>query len=177
MTAERTNIVICPQCGAENIEGTDTCENCLQDLRTVDVPDTVRVGSRSDFLDPIVDLRVAPPRTVPVSATTGEAVGMLRDSSAGAVVVMDDDLIVGIFTERDLLKKVAGISGTFERPVTDFMTPDPVVLREDDTAATALNKMGVGGFRHIPVVHEGKLAGVLSGRDVMNWLITKYLNG
>lgn len=176
MTVERTNIVICPQCGAENIEGTDTCENCLQDLRTLDVPETVQTGSRSEFLDPIATLRLGPAHTVPITASTHETVAVLRESSSGAVVVVDEGRIVGIFTERDLLKKVAGLPGTFEQPITAFMTPDPVVLRGDDTAAAAVNKMGVGGFRHIPVVNEGKLVGILSGRDVMRWLITRYFN-
>ncbi len=174
MTIERTNMVICPSCGAENIEGTDTCENCLSDLRTVDVPDSVRVASGSDFLEPISSLRIRPARTVTPETPMAEVVRELQRESSGAVVVVENEQIVGIFTERDLLKKVAGYPDRLRDSVAHYMTPDPVVLRDGDTVAAALNKMGDGGFRHIPYTREGKLVGMLTARDVLNWLMSKY---
>ena len=174
MTPDRTNIVICPSCGAENIEGTDTCENCLMDLRTSDVPETGRIASRSDLLTPIANLRLHPARIVGPGATVGEAIGQMRAESAEAVVVVEGERIVGIFTERDVLKKVGSHKDRLDLPVTEFMTPDPVILREEDTIATALNKMGDGGFRHIPYTREGTLMGIVTGRDVMNWVMSRY---
>jgi CBS domain-containing protein len=56
------------------------------------------------------------------------------------------------------------------------MTPDPVVLREDDTMAFALNKMGDGGFRHVPVVRDGELVGMITVRDIMNWVLGRYFD-
>jgi CBS domain-containing protein len=56
------------------------------------------------------------------------------------------------------------------------MTPDPVVLRDDDTMAMALNKMGDGGFRHIPIVKSGELVGIITARDVMSWVLGKYFD-
>ena len=50
------------------------------------------------------------------------------------------------------------------------MTPDPVVLRHDDTIAVAINKMAVGGFRHIPIVEDGRPTGVVTARDVFHHL-------
>jgi CBS domain-containing protein len=71
---------------------------------------------------------------------------------------------------------VAGYPERMHDSVAHYMTPDPVVLRDDDTMAMALNKMGVGGFRHIPYTRAGSLAGMLTARDVMNWLMSKYFD-
>jgi CBS domain-containing protein len=54
--------------------------------------------------------------------------------------------------------------------VRDFMTPDPVVLRHDDPIAIAIHKMAVGGFRHIPIVEDGRPTGVVTARDVFHHL-------
>ncbi|MCK9519987.1 MAG: CBS domain-containing protein [Dehalococcoidia bacterium] len=176
MTLEQTNILICPSCGAENIEGTDTCENCLMDLRTADLPKTKQLASTSDFLEPIGALRLRPVMTTTPDASVESVVATLRTDSSGAVVILENERIIGIFTERDVLKKVAGYPDRLQHPVSEYMTPDPVVLRDEDTMATALNKMGDGGFRHIPYVREGKLVGMLTGREVMNWLMSKYFD-
>jgi CBS domain-containing protein len=55
-------------------------------------------------------------------------------------------------------------------PLTELMTRDPVVLRHDDTLAVAINKMAVGGFRHIPIVDGGRPTGVVSARDLFQHL-------
>lgn len=176
MTVEPTNIVVCPSCGAENIEGVDTCENCLADLRTVDVPDTAQIASESDLNRPIGSIRLSRARSIASSATVREAIEAMRGEATGAVVVMLDARIVGIFTERDVLKKIAGEPARLDDPVTAHMTPDPVVLREDDAMAAALNKMGDGGFRHIPIVRDGQLVAMVTGRDVWAWVLGRYFD-
>jgi CBS domain-containing protein len=173
---QRANIVICPSCGAENIEGVDSCENCMQDLRSLDVPDTFQVAPDSELSCQIREIRISHPQTVPLSVTVREALGVLRGEPSGAVVIVDGERIVGIFTDRDVLKRVAGRDGALDEPVSRFMTPDPVILRDDDTMAAALNKMGDGGFRHIPMVHDGRLTGVVTGRDIMQWLLGQYFD-
>lgn len=170
----RTNIVICPSCGAENIEGVDTCENCLMDLRTIDVPETAQSESESALLDKIAGLRCTRPLTTGTAVSVREAVAVLARDPAGGLIVLDGARVAGIFTERDVLKKVAGRPETLDLPVTAFMTRDPVMLRPGDTIATALNKMGDGGFRHIPVAGEGRVHGVLTGRDVLAWVMSRY---
>jgi CBS domain-containing protein len=170
----RANIVICPSCGAENIEGVDTCENCMQDLRSLDVPDTFQVASESDLTCRLDEIRLSRPQTVTRSMTVREVVPILRADPSGAVVVVDDDRIVGIFTDRDVLKRVAGVDGALDQPVSRYMTPDPVILHHDDTMAAALNKMGDGGFRHIPMVRDSRLAAIVTVRDIMHWLLGQY---
>jgi CBS domain-containing protein len=77
----------------------------------------------------------------------------------------------GILSERDLVMKLD--DATLERTtVADLMTPDPVVLRPDDSIAVAINKMAVGGFRHIPLVIDGQATGIVSARDVFRHILT-----
>jgi CBS domain-containing protein len=55
--------------------------------------------------------------------------------------------------------------------VADLMTPDPVVLRPNDSIAVAIHKMAVGGFRHIPLVENGRATGIVSARDVFRHIL------
>ena len=110
------NIVVCPSCGAENIEGVDTCENCLMDLRTVDVPVTHQVEGESDLLELLSSARLSKPRVMRPGATVREAVRVLAGEPTGAVVVADGDRVVGIFTERDVLKRIAAHQERLDDP-------------------------------------------------------------
>ncbi len=174
MANDQRNIVICPSCGTENIEGADTCEHCTADLRGADVPESTQVDTDSDLALPISSIRFERPQTVPSSATVSDAVDAMLTGKIGAVVIMDDGRIVGILTERDVLKRIAGIGERMAAPVSDYMTRDPVILRDSDPMAHAMNKMGVGGFRHIPVIQNGNLIGIATARDVMAWVMGKY---
>ena len=176
MAIDRRNVVVCPSCGVENIQGTDTCENCLGDLMAIDVPDSAQIASESDLTLPISSMRLAKAQTVSVNATVRDAIAVLRQEAAGAAVVVSGTNIVGIFTERDVLNKVAGRAGAQDASVAVYMTPDPVVLRDDDMMAVALNKMGDGGFRHIPVTRDGRLVAMVTARDVMSWVLGRYFD-
>lgn len=177
MVQEMTDFVICPNCGYRNMHGADSCENCMSDLRTLDVPETSQIVPDSELLEPLTSLRFSQLRTIGVYGTVREAVALLRDDADSAVVVLDGDTIAGIFTERDVLKRIAGDPARLDAPISDYMTHDPVILRETDTIAVALNKMGDGGFRHIPVLHENRLIAVLTARELANWLMEKYFRG
>jgi CBS domain-containing protein len=176
LQTQRANIVICPSCGAENIEGVDTCENCMQDLRTLDVPDTFQVAPDSDLTCLLREIRLSRAQTVPPATPVRDAVEALKSDPTGALVVVEDERVVGIFTDRDVLKRVAGYAGALDEPVSRYMTPDPVTLRDDDTMAAALNKMGDGGFRHIPMLQSGRLTAIVTVRDVMHWLLGQYFD-
>ena len=84
----------------------------------------------------------------------------------GAVLVYEDGALHGILTERDVLRAVAdGLDD--DTLVRDRMTPHPETLDADDTTEHAAVLMIHGGFRHLPVMHEGEVVGVLSIRDLM----------
>ena len=176
MAVKQQNIVICPSCGFENIEVVDLCERCMSDLSSIDVPESVQLASESDLLISISAMRITRARTVTVTQTVRDAIAEMRDDPAGAVVILENGKVAGIFTDRDVLKRAAAREGILDEPVARYMTHDPVVLREDDTMAYALNKMGDGGFRHIPVVRDGDLVGMVTVHDIMNWMLGRYFD-
>ena len=93
------------------------------------------------------------------------------DERIGCVMIVDQGRLVGIFSERDAIMKLNTDTPKFiERPISQFMTPGPVTLETNDKIAYALHKMNVGGYRHIPILFQRKLAGVISIRDILRYL-------
>lgn len=120
--------------------------------------------------DSVVVLNPRPPVTVPATASVGEAVRLMLARDIGALLVVDacSGRLVGIFSERDLLTRAVNESGDYaERPVAEFMTPNPETVTIKDTLAFALRAMDTGGYRHLPVVVEGLPVGVISVRDML----------
>jgi CBS domain-containing protein len=160
--------MLCPVCRHDNFEGEDNCENCGADLRTSDIPQPA-IDYRGRLLGQHLDeLRPAPPQILESTSDVSEAIRLMHESQIDCVLVTERGRLVGIFTDRDAVLKVAGTSAD-RRPLRDVMTRDPVVLRDDDPIAVAINKMAVGGFRHIPIVDGGGLpTGVVSAKDVFH---------
>jgi CBS domain-containing protein len=95
-----------------------------------------------------------------------EVAQRMCDRDVGAVLVMESDSLVGILTERDVLRAVAaGVQD--DTTVADHMTRDPETMSPDDTTQHAAVLMIHGGFRHMPLVEADKVVGVLSIRDLM----------
>ena len=94
-----------------------------------------------------------------------DAARRMHERRVGAVVVTEGDRLVGIVTERDVLRAVA--TGGIEGPVADAMTRSPETIGPDESAGQAAALMIHGGFRHLPVVDGGELIGVLSIRDLV----------
>ena len=104
--------------------------------------------------------------TVSADATLGEAASHMAARGVGAVVVLEDEAIAAILTERDVMKAVAaGNDGSAS--VSDWMTRHPDTIEPTDTTDHAASLMIHGGFRHLPVVDEGKVVGIVSIRDLM----------
>jgi CBS domain-containing protein len=104
--------------------------------------------------------------TVEPTASVTEVAKRMVAKDVGAVLVFDEGAICGILTERDILRAVAdGIDDA--TLVRDRMTAHPETLDADDTTEHAAVLMIHGGFRHLPVVEQGEVVGVLSIRDLM----------
>jgi len=104
--------------------------------------------------------------TVEPGTPLGEAARRMADRGVGAVLILDGDTLAGILTERDLLKAVAkGFSD--DARVSEWMTRHPETVEPDDATDHAAALMIHGGFRHLPVVDEGRVVGILSIRDLM----------
>ncbi len=117
----------------------------------------------------------------PVSAVAGsplrDVLDLLRGSnSRGGVVVVVSSAssgapVVGIFTQRDYLDKIAGVPGQLDEPIDRFMTPSPTTLSPNDTIESAIRWMTDGGYRHLPVTDErGAPVGLVTTRDIIEHL-------
>ncbi len=106
------------------------------------------------------------------SAPIRQAVQALHGSHASSLLVTDNGKVVGIFTERDVLERVAEqFSKLASRPVREVMTTEPTVVYECDPVGTALAAIAVAGHRHVPVLRvDGTLEGIVSPRCVFDFL-------
>jgi CBS domain-containing protein len=130
---------------------------------------------------PIRMLEPRPAVTVSPETPVAETIRLMLDQRIGAVLVVSEAKAAGIFTERDVLRRVVKPGFDQSRPVRDVMTPDPETLGLDDGIAFALNRMIVGGFRHIPIVDDaGAPQAVLSQREVVAFVVSllphRFLN-
>jgi signal-transduction protein with cAMP-binding, CBS, and nucleotidyltransferase domain len=106
--------------------------------------------------------------------TTAEAVALMREQSVGCVLISSAGQIVGIFTERDLLRKVLAPGRSLQTPLLEVMTPNPVTVHPKDSIGTAMRRMIEGGYRHLPVVQDGRPTGILSVKRIVHYLAEHY---
>ena len=130
---------------------------------------------------PIRTLEPRPAVTVAPDTPIAETIRLMLDHRIGAVLVVSQGKAAGIFTERDVLRRVVKGGIDQERPVREVMTADPETLGPDDGIAFALNRMIIGGFRHIPIVDDaGAPQAVLSLREVVAFIVSllphRFLN-
>ncbi len=118
---------------------------------------------------PIASLKPHSPICVSMGTSVLEAVRRMNDQHIGCLCVVRDGVLQGIVTERDVLTKVVGRRRDPKGlKVEDIMTPDPEYLWEGDTVAFALNRMHVGGFRHVPLIDgAGRPTGIISVKDIV----------
>jgi CBS domain-containing protein len=104
--------------------------------------------------------------TITSGATLGEAAAQMAERGVGAIVVLEDEVIAAILTERDVMRAVAG-GHDGSASIGDWMTRHPDTIEPTDTTDHAATLMIHGGFRHLPVVEEGRVVGIVSIRDLM----------
>jgi len=163
----------CPACGYDNLPGADECVKCLESLMQEDVPHPDGSMGQSIMLDPISTLHSPPPETASADTPLSEVVERMRKANIGYVLVVDGrGKLSGIFTERDLLCKVAGqISDLGSVPVSRLMTPNPTALSPSEPIKHALFHMAHNGFRHIPLVdEEERPIGITTVRHLVDYL-------
>ncbi len=121
--------------------------------------------------------QIVNPRLVqaPSSISVKQAIDYMQKERAGYMVIAEAGKPVGIFTETDVIRKVLEQDVDWNRPVKEFMTPSPVVLRPEDTVGEAIDVMGSHRFYHIPLVDEGgNLVNVISVRTLIRFLAEFY---
>jgi CBS domain-containing protein len=103
------------------------------------------------------------------SDTIGEAAQKMTERGVGSVVVSDYGRMIGILTERDVMRAVAGRVHSAEARVREWMTSDPVTVSEQTSVEEAGRIMLENGFRHLPVVEGERAVGIISIRDLAQW--------
>lgn len=106
--------------------------------------------------------------TAPESMTVSEAARLMKEKQQGAVLIVEGGRLAGIFTERDALFRVVaeGRDANTTR-LAEVMTRNPKAIHPDKPFPDALQIMREGGFRHVPVVEDGRPVGMISARDAL----------
>jgi CBS domain-containing protein len=126
-------------------------------------------------IDSVSRLNPTPPLQVAPTKTVAAATALMRAEQVGCLLVCDGERLVGIFTERDLMRRVLAAGKPLTLPVAECMTPNPVVVHPKDPIAAAVRHMETGGYRHLPVVDEaGRPLGVLSVKRIVRYLVEHF---
>jgi CBS domain-containing protein len=118
----------------------------------------------------VAEVMTADVLSVEPAASIGEAAEKMMDAGVGAVVVMEDMVrLVGIVTERDILRAVAQRARAAEARVRQWMTESVITIDPDTTVDVAAKMMFERNFRHLPVTKDGRLLGIVSLRRLSQW--------
>lgn len=165
-------MTICPDCGFDNIEGAEYCEQCqvsLSDLYLHEPATAVERGLLEDHVDV---LKPNEPIVVTSDTPAANVISLLAEKDIGCVLVVDNEEIVGIFSERDaLLKLGTRFAELGSQPVSEFMTKKVQGLDQGAKVAFAVHRMDLGSYRHIPIIDaDGHPTGIISARDILRYL-------
>ena len=122
-------------------------------------------------MDTVGDLMTRDVLTIDPADSLGEAAEKMIDRSVGALVVSDFGNIIGILTERDVLRAAAHRTSSAETRVRQWMTPEVITVPPSMPAAEAAQTMLERNFRHLPVVEDGRPVGIVSMRDLARWSV------
>lgn len=165
--------MLCPFCGAENIEGSDLCDQCQHSLTDMSIPYPATAVEKGLLKDRIEVLQPRPPLAISPETPIGEVLQRMVAERVGCAAIVDgQSRLIGLFTERDaLLRLNVDAARLASKPVSSVMTKNPATLRARDKIAFALHRMNVGGFRHVPILDDDeKLVGIISVRGILRYL-------
>ena len=113
--------------------------------------------------------------SVEPSVTLSAAINILTERKIGAVLVMSQGRLEGILSERDIVRVLGERgAGVLDEPINAVMTHKVVSCRESDTVSSIMEMMTLGKFRHLPVVEDGKVVGLISIGDVVKRRVQEY---
>jgi CBS domain-containing protein len=116
-------------------------------------------------------------QSVEPTAKLSAAIRTLTERKIGAVLVMAQDRMEGILSERDIVRVLGERgAGVLDEPVSAVMTHKVVSCRQSDTVSSIMEMMTLGKFRHLPVIEDGKVVGLISIGDVVKHRVQEYEN-
>jgi CBS domain-containing protein len=131
--------------------------------------------ARNLKVESISRLQPTPPLSVRPGQSVADALALMRREEVGCVLVCEAGKLVGIFTERDLMRRVLAAGKPLTLAVQEVMTPEPVTVLPKQPISTAIRHMEEGGYRHLPVVDEkGAAVGVLSVKRIVHYLVEHF---
>ena len=123
----------------------------------------------------ILDTKGHQVQGVEPDAKLSVAIKLLSERRIGAVLVLSQGRIEGILSERDIVRVLGERgAGVLDEPVSSVMTRKVVSCREKDTVSEIMETMTLGKFRHLPVVEDGRVVGLISIGDVVKWRVGEY---
>ena len=166
-------MILCPDCGGENLPGADLCESCSHDLTHLYLQRATAPIQKLIVQNSIASIRLRPPLEVLPETVLYEVLKKMRQQAVGAVVIRKGRHLSGIFTERDFLYRIALRDlDLYRTPIRAVMTPSPVTINLSHSLAFALREMALGRYRHLPVMDEqDHCVGILSADGILNYLI------
>ena len=130
--------------------------------------------ARNLKIESVSRLHPSAPVLVTPEQSVAEAIELMRGKAMGCVLVCRNKAIVGIFTERDLIRRVLAPKKALTTPLGECMTPHPVTVHPKDPIGSAIRRMEEGGYRHLPVVVDGEPVGVLSVKKIVHYLVEHF---
>jgi CBS domain-containing protein len=129
-------------------------------------------GEQSEPLSKLMEERRAAVHSVGPDLSVTECVRQMNELKIGAMLIMEDNRLVGIFTERDAMTRVlgGGLDPT-HTPVSEVMTSDPVCVSPATTLEEARALVTTKRIRHLPVVENDRVVGMVSSGDLTHWLV------
>ena len=123
----------------------------------------------------ILDTKGHQIQSVEPETTLSAAIRILAERKIGAVLVMSKGRIEGILSERDIVRALADRgAAVLDEPVSAVMTRKVVSCRQSDTVAAIMEIMTLGKFRHLPVIEDGRVVGLISIGDIVKWRVGEY---
>jgi CBS domain-containing protein len=114
-------------------------------------------------------------QSVEPDAKLSAAIKILAERKIGAVLVMNNGRIEGILSERDIVRVLGERgAGVLDEPVSVVMTRKVVGCKRSDTVSAIMEMMTLGKFRHLPVIEDGRVVGLISIGDVVKWRVREY---
>ncbi len=131
--------------------------------------------ARNLKVESVSRLNSTAPHQVRPNQSVADAVEVMRKASVGCVLICDKGKLLGIFTERDLMRDVLAAGKPLTMSIAEVMSPEPMVVHDKQTIGGAIQQMQEGGYRHLPVVDEhGKAVGILSVKRIIRYLVEHF---